>query len=167
MTTSDGASTVDAATRDSFVRLERELGLLLRRARALSAKNAAQLHPDLDPAALGLLALLQDAGPLRASDLVALLGLDKSTVSRQVTGLVDLGLVDRTPDPEDGRAQVLRPSAEGASRLQRIRAARRARLEEDLASWPAEDIARLGDLLERLNETMLVLFTDARRPPAN
>jgi DNA-binding MarR family transcriptional regulator len=160
------APSTGTGTRESFVRLERELGLLLRRARAVSAKNAAQLHPDLDPAALGLLALLQDAGPLRASDLVARLGLDKSTVSRQLTGLVDLGLVDRTPDPADGRAQVLRPSAEGASRLERIRAARRARLEEDLASWPAEDVARLGELLGRLNETMLVLSADVRRPAA-
>lgn len=158
------APSTGADTRESFVRLERELGLLLRRARALSAKNAAQLHPDLDPAALGLLALLQDAGPLRASDLVARLGLDKSTVSRQITGLVDLGLVDRTPDPADGRAQVLRPSAEGATRLERIRAARRARLEEDFASWPAEDVAKLGELLGRLNETMLRLSDDVRRP---
>ena len=39
--------------------------------------------------------------------LVARLGLDKSTVSRQVASLVDLGLVDRAPDPADGRAQVL------------------------------------------------------------
>jgi DNA-binding MarR family transcriptional regulator len=160
------APSTGTGARESFVRLERELGLLLRRARAVSAKNAAQLHPDLDPAALGLLALLQDAGPLRASDLVARLGLDKSTVSRQITGLVDLGLVDRTPDPADGRAQVLRPSAEGASRLARIRAARRARLEEDLASWPAEDVATLGELLGRLNETMLVLSADVRRPAA-
>ena len=96
----------------AFVALEREIGLLLRRARAISSRLAGQLHPDLDGAAFGLLALLQDAGPLRASDLVARLGLDKSTVSRQVASLVGLGLVDRSADPDDGRAQVLTPSAE-------------------------------------------------------
>lgn len=145
------APSTGTGARESFVRLERELGLLLRRARAVSAKNAAQLHPDLDPAALGLLALLQDAGPLRASDLVGRLGLDKSTVSRQVTGLAALGLVDRAADPEDGRAQVLTPSAEGAARLARIRDARRARWEQDLSDWPASDVATLGELLGRLN----------------
>jgi DNA-binding MarR family transcriptional regulator len=98
-----------------------------------------------------LLALLQDAGPLRASELVARLGLDKSTVSRQVAHLADLGLVDRTADPVDGRAQVLRPSAEGAARLARIREARRARWAADLSDWPAADVARLGELLARLN----------------
>ena len=69
---------------EAFVRLEREITLMLRRSRAISARLAGVLHKDLDGAAYGLLALLQDDGPLRASDLVGRLGLDKSTVSRQV-----------------------------------------------------------------------------------
>ncbi|MGY1886133.1 MULTISPECIES: MarR family winged helix-turn-helix transcriptional regulator [unclassified Blastococcus] len=141
----------DADAHEAFVSLEREIGLLLRRSRAISTRLARELHPDLDGAAYGLLALLQDAGPLRASDLVARLGLDKSTVSRQLSSLVELGLVDRAADPDDGRAQVLRPSAEGAARLAGIRTARRARWESDLADWPAEDVATLAVLLERLN----------------
>jgi DNA-binding MarR family transcriptional regulator len=136
---------------EAFVRLEREIALLLRRARAISARLAGELHPDLDGAAYGLLALLQDTGPLRASDLVTRLGLDKSTVSRQISTLVDLGLVERTADPVDGRAQVLTPSAEGSARLAAIREVRRARWESDLASWPAEDVATLAELLGRLN----------------
>ena len=136
---------------ESFVRLEREIGLLLRRSRAISARLARELHPDLDGAAYGLLALLQDAGPLRASDLVARLGLDKSTVSRQVSSLVELGMVTREPDPDDGRAQVLSTSAEGSARLARIREVRRARWEADMSGWPAQDVATLGELLARLN----------------
>jgi DNA-binding MarR family transcriptional regulator len=136
---------------EAFVRLEREIALLLRRSRAISARLAGELHPDLDGAAYGLLALLQDAGPLRASDLVTRLGLDKSTVSRQVSTLVDLGFVDRAADPADGRAQVLTPSVEGSARLASIREVRRARWEADLSGWPAEDVASLGELLSRLN----------------
>jgi DNA-binding MarR family transcriptional regulator len=136
---------------ESFVRLEREIGLLLRRSRAISARLARELHPDLDGAAYGLLALLQDTGPLRASALVTRLGLDKSTVSRQVASLVDLGLVDRAPDPADGRAQVLTASAEGSARLSRIREVRRARWERDMSHWPQDDVTRLGELLGRLN----------------
>ncbi|MGZ4506651.1 MAG: MarR family winged helix-turn-helix transcriptional regulator [Blastococcus sp.] len=141
----------DAVDHEAFVRLEREIALLLRRARAISARLAGELHTDLDGAAYGLLSLLQDAGPLRASDLVVRLGLDKSTVSRQVATLVDLGLVDRTADPADGRAQVLTASAEGSARLERIRDVRRARWESDLADWPATDVVALGELLNRLN----------------
>ncbi len=146
---SDRPGGIDA--QEAFARLEREIGLLLRRARAISTRLAGELHPDLDGAAYGLLALLQDTGPLRPSDLVTRLGLDKSTVSRQISNLVDLGLVDRAADPVDGRAQVLTPSAEGAGRLARIREVRRARWEADLGDWPAEDVARLGELLARLN----------------
>ncbi len=141
----------DREQHESFVRLEREIGLLLRRSRAISARLARELHPDLDGAAYGLLALLADTGPLRASDLVARLGLDKSTVSRQLSSLVALGMVDREPDPADGRAQVLRPSPDGAARLSRIRDARRARWEADLSGWPADDVATLAELLARLN----------------
>jgi DNA-binding MarR family transcriptional regulator len=136
---------------EAFVQLEREIGLLLRRSRAISARLAGELHPDLDGAAYGLLSLLQDTGPLRASDLVARLGLDKSTVSRQLAHLVDLGLVDRAADPVDGRAQVLTPSSEGSTRLARIRDVRRARWERDMSDWPSSDVATLADLLHRLN----------------
>jgi DNA-binding MarR family transcriptional regulator len=141
----------DPKAHEAFVELEREIGLLLRRSRAISARLAGELHPDLDGAAYGLLSLLQDAGHLRASDLVARIGLDKSTVSRQVAHLVALGLVDRAADPVDGRAQVLTPSSEGAARLARIRDVRRARWEDDLSDWPASDVATLADLLRRLN----------------
>ena len=141
----------DAGAHEAFVRLEREIGLLLRRSRAISTRLSRELHPDLDGAAYGLLALLEDSGPLRAGDLVARLGLDKSTVSRQIASLVGLGLVQRAADPIDGRAQVLTPSTEGSSRLRRIRDARRERWEADMADWPADDVARLGELLGRLN----------------
>ena len=138
-------------SRAAYVALEREIALLLRRSRAISGRLAGQLHHDLDGAAYGLLVLLDDAGPLRASDVVARLGLDKSTVSRQVASLVELGLVDRAADPDDGRAQVLSTSEEGHRRLSRLRDARRARWEADLSDWETTDVATLATLLGRLN----------------
>jgi DNA-binding MarR family transcriptional regulator len=143
--------TGSAGQEEAFGRLEHEVALLLRRARAISSRLAGELDPALDGSAYALLVLLQDTGPLRAGDLVAGLGLDKSTVSRQVSSLVALGLVDRAPDPVDGRAQVLSPSAEGSARLERIREARRARWAADLSDWPADDVATLAELLGRLN----------------
>ena len=147
---------------EAYVALEREIGLLLRRSRAISARLARELHPELDGAAYGLLALLQDTGPLRASELVTRLGLDKSTVSRQISSLVDLGLVDRAADPDDGRAQVLTPSAEGSARLTGIRDARRARWEADLSDWDSEDVATLATLLGRLNRLGEARETEAK-----
>ncbi|WP_091542367.1 MarR family winged helix-turn-helix transcriptional regulator [Modestobacter sp. DSM 44400] len=144
-----GGTDVDGA--EAYVRLEREVALLLRRSRAISGRLAGELHHGLEGAAYGLLVLLDDAGPLRASDVVARLGLDKSTVSRQVASLVDLGLIDRAADPGDGRAQVLSTSVEGHRRLSELRDVRRARWEADLADWATRDVATLAELLGRLN----------------
>jgi DNA-binding MarR family transcriptional regulator len=148
----------------AYVALEREVALLLRRSRAIQGRLAGELHADLDGAAYGLLVLLDDAGPLRASDVVARLGLDKSTVSRQVASLVDLGLVDRAADPDDGRAQVLSTSAEGHRRLSRLRDARRARWEADLADWETADVATLAQLLSRLNRLGEAREAEVSRP---
>ena len=135
-------------TREAYVRVEREIGLLLRRSRAISARLSRELHPDLDGAAYGLLALLQDAGPLRASDLVARLGLDKSTVSRQVSTLVALGLVTREADPADGRAVRVRATAKGKRLLQEGRSRRVEALAMRLAALPAGDLATLDRAAE-------------------
>lgn len=152
----DTAVGTDAAapvldSHEAYVRLEREVALLLRRSRVVSGRLAGELHRDLDGAAYGLLVLLDDSGPLRASDVVSRLGLDKSTISRQVASLVDLGMVERAADPGDGRAQVLSISAEGHRRLNEVRDARRVRWEADLADWPTSDVATLAALLNRLN----------------
>jgi DNA-binding MarR family transcriptional regulator len=149
---------------EAFGRLEREIALLLRRARVISERLAGELHPDLDGPAYGLLALLQDLGPLRAGDLVARLGQDKSTVSRQVAKLAELGLVDRTADPVDGRAQVLSPTEEGSARLARIREARRARWAADLSDWPSDDVATLAELLARINRIGEAREAEAKEP---
>nr|WP_279591103.1 helix-turn-helix domain-containing protein [Modestobacter marinus] len=55
------------------------------------------------------------SGPARATDLVARLGMDMSTVSRQVASLVALGLVERVPHPGDGRVRPSSISAEGSA----------------------------------------------------
>ena len=103
-----------------------------------------ELHPELDGAAYGLLALLQDAGPLRASDLVIRLGPGQEH-GQPPGGPPGRPRPRRPPaDPDDGRAQVLTPSAEGSARLARIRDARRARWEDDLGHWPAADVATLA-----------------------
>ena len=53
------------------------------------------------------------AGPLRQLELVARLGLAKSTVSRVVSNLVDRGWVMREPASDDGRGVRLALTAAG------------------------------------------------------
>src|SRR3954469_19933753 len=108
----------------AFVAIENELCTLLRRARAISAEMGRQVHPDLDFEAYGLLVGIHDHARARASELAGHFGLGKATVSRQLKVLAELGLIEREPDPDDGRAHVLVLTEEGRRRLESARAAR-------------------------------------------
>ncbi|MCF3122259.1 MarR family transcriptional regulator [Streptomyces arenae] len=136
-----------------FLALERELSLLMRRARASSGEMARQVHPDLEPAAYGLLVRLDDSGPQRATDLAAFIGVGKATMSRQLRAMEQLGLVSREPDPADGRAWLIRLTPEGSTRFRTVRAARRAQYVRRLAGWDRAEVAELARLLGRLNDS--------------
>lgn len=135
-----------------FLDLERELAVFLRRARATSGELAREVHPDLEPAAYGLLVRLEDGGPQRATDLAGYFGVGKATISRQVRALAALGLIARTPDPADGRASLLQLTTEGRERFTHVRAARRETYGRKLAAWDRAEIAELARLLHQLNE---------------
>ncbi|MER8003625.1 MarR family winged helix-turn-helix transcriptional regulator [Streptomyces sp. NPDC001780] len=134
-----------------FLALERELAVFLRRARANSGEMAREVHPDLEPAAYGLLVRLEETGHQRATELAGYFGVGKATMSRQLRALEELGLVTREPDPADGRASLLRITDEGRVRFRRVRDARRARYVQKLADWDRAEIAELARLLHQLN----------------
>ncbi|MFD3653979.1 MarR family winged helix-turn-helix transcriptional regulator [Streptomyces sp. NPDC058620] len=142
-----GASGVD----HEFLALERELAVFLRRARANSGEMAREVHPDLESAAYGLLVRLESAGPQRATDLAAYIGVGKATMSRQLRALETHGLVAREPDPADGRAWLVRLTAEGLARFRSVRDARRDRYVRKLADWDRTEVAELARLLHQLN----------------
>ena len=57
---------------ETFVALERELGLLLRRAHASSSALARRVHPDIEPSAYTLLALIAGAIALLVLKIIGL-----------------------------------------------------------------------------------------------
>ncbi|MER5742888.1 MarR family winged helix-turn-helix transcriptional regulator [Streptomyces sp. NPDC059913] len=127
--------------------IQRELTAFARRARA----TAARLHPELPLVSYTLLAHIEDRNGCRATDLAAHYMLDKSTVSRQVGTLEKLGLVERHPDPDDHRIQVLHPTEAGTRVLASTHASRRTAYRERLADWSEEDLARFAEYLLRYN----------------
>jgi DNA-binding MarR family transcriptional regulator len=114
---------------------------------------AREVHPDLEPAAYGLLSRLAEAGPQRATLLAQYFGVGKATMSRQLRALEELGLVRREPDPADGRASLVQLSDEGMARFTEVRDGRRARYLRLLASWDKGELAELARLLHHLNAT--------------
>ncbi|MFE4639782.1 MarR family winged helix-turn-helix transcriptional regulator [Streptomyces sp. NPDC056730] len=143
----DGSSGVD----HEFLALERELAVFLRRARASSGEMAREVHPELEPAAYGLLVRLEENSCQRATELAAYFGVGKATISRQLRALEELGLVTREPDPADGRASLVRITDEGRTRFRRVRDARRERYVRKLADWDRGEVAELARLLHQLN----------------
>ncbi|OEJ94425.1 MarR family winged helix-turn-helix transcriptional regulator [Streptomyces thermolilacinus] len=135
----------------AYLALERELAVFLRRARASSGEMAREVHPELEPAAYGLLVRLDEAGGQRATELAGYFGVGKGTMSRQLRALEELGLIAREPDPADGRASLVRLTGEGRDRFRRVRDARRARYVRKLAGWDRAEVAELARLLHQLN----------------
>jgi len=142
-------------TRSGMAKVEEQFSLLMRRARSVSLSIARSLHPSLQPGAYAVLLLIMDGGEaVRAVDIAARTGLDKSTMSRELSHLAALGLIERVPDPDDGRARLVRLTDDGRSRFQRAREERRAHLRERLATWEPTEIEDLARLLSKLNGTL-------------
>jgi DNA-binding MarR family transcriptional regulator len=134
--------------------LEHEMSVLVRRIRRVIAERARMLHPDLSPVSYSMLMALSDSGPRRASDLVEIFSIDKGAVSRQVQALLELGLIDRTPDPEDRRAMILAISEEGKRRLGNIALARRHEVSQRLDDWTEDDLRAFVRSLGRYNAAL-------------
>ena len=125
---------------------------LMRVMRAMErAKAGKGVGPDgVERAAYVLLARLVLEGPRRSNALAESVHSDPSTVSRQVAGLVRAGLVERRPDPDDGRATLLAATDEGLRVFQANRDRRNREIGALTAHWDESDRVRLVELLDRL-----------------
>lgn len=131
--------------------VEQQVAVLARRIRHVVAERAAMVDPALSPSGYLALAHLHRTGPARQGDLVDVLAVDKTVVSRVVQHLVERGLVERAPDPRDGRAHLLHLTAGATTALAQVDAARRASYSRRLAGWSTGELQRLAADLARYN----------------
>lgn len=110
-------------------------------------------HPAVDPLSYPVLFALC-GGPSRVGDLAGALHSDISTVSRQASSLSAHGLIDKGPDPDDGRALLLSLSPEGSDLLERARLERARMFAELLRDWDDSDVARFTTYLNLLSDTL-------------
>ncbi len=101
-----------------------------------------------------LLDALARSGPVRASDLAVQIGLDLSTVSRQVHALGERGLLDRTPDPRDRRAALVGITDLGRQELQAVWRHRVDTVRTTLDTWSPADRTALSHHMQRLAHTL-------------
>jgi DNA-binding MarR family transcriptional regulator len=139
---------------DTLHRIETEMAVLARSLELL--RRRSRIHRQMDRAGYLLLRTLDEAGPMPIHALAERVGLDASTVTRQVATLERNGLAERRSDPADRRCCIVVPSAHGRALMLEVQRQRRERFEAVLTGWSAADRADLGRLLERLNREISV-----------
>ena len=80
--------------------------------------------------------------------------LDLWTISRHLRSLEQLGMVQRTADPDDARAQRISITARGGDVLHRMMDHRAATIRDVIVHWPEADGTALRQLLRRLADDL-------------
>jgi DNA-binding MarR family transcriptional regulator len=116
-------------------------------------------HPDLTLASQSLISYIEAHPGCRAVDVAAHFELDKSTVSRQLGVLLELGFIARenegptssTPGGAAQRGQGLVLTEHGKQAEARLSADVSEALAARLADWPQQDVTAFASLLHRFN----------------
>jgi DNA-binding MarR family transcriptional regulator len=133
--------------------IETQVAMLIRLGEA-TRRSSPRPHRALDRAAYVILRLLREAGPQNISAVAHRLSLDGSTVTRQVSAMHREGLVERSPDPDDGRGTVIAATAQGLSQVAAVSKARRELYGTVLKDWSSQERSELAAVLERLTHDM-------------
>jgi DNA-binding MarR family transcriptional regulator len=105
---------------------------------------------DLDRALFPVLARVERRGPLAIGELADLCGRDYTTVSRQITRLEEMGLVNRREHSEDARVTQVVITRKGRTITSALDGAREKIITSLLGGWNQKDVATLARLLRKL-----------------
>jgi DNA-binding MarR family transcriptional regulator len=111
----------------------------------------------LDRALFPLLVGIERYGPIGVVDLANKAGRDHTTISRQVTKLESLGLIERQPGAKDRRINEAVITPKGRSVTDALDAARLRLAAPIFAKWSEEDFSRLVRLLRRFADDLMNL----------
>jgi DNA-binding MarR family transcriptional regulator len=142
--------TVDEA--DGLDVVETEMALLQRALERLARRS--DIHRDLDRASYLAARTLEATGPIRLKDLAGRLGVDASTMTRQIAAMEGTGLLHRYADPDDGRVSLIELSPAGRRKMRTVQRARRERLHDLFAGWTKREQLEFGQLLGRFNDAV-------------
>jgi DNA-binding MarR family transcriptional regulator len=121
----------------------------------LHRRLAQRASGELTFAQVSALVTVEKQGPIRLGELAAREKVAAPSMTRTAASLLTLGLIERTPDPEDGRSFHIVIAEAGRDLLDHVRSERTAMLAERVARLtPAEVGVLMAALpvLERLAE---------------
>ncbi|MEZ0111844.1 DNA-binding MarR family transcriptional regulator [Catenulispora sp. EB89] len=130
------------------------LGLLIQRGTraGLYAALVEDVADGLDENAYPVLSGLARTGPRNAADLAAVIGLDRSGVSRHASRLEAAGLIRREADPADRRSVLLVLTDDGAAAVDTMRGRFAERVASALSAWPPGEAEAFARGLRRFAE---------------
>lgn len=126
---------------------------IVRTARAL--RQDAATETGLGASATAALATINRDGPLTPSELAKVERVKRPSMTRTLACLERDGLIERTPDPADGRSSLVSVSAAGRGRLALLRRRKSAYLARRMSRLDPEEVAtlaRAAEILERMRE---------------
>ncbi|MCU1397971.1 MAG: MarR family transcriptional regulator [Acidimicrobiales bacterium] len=108
----------------------------------------------MDRAAYLIARTLDQGGPASVNELARVLGLDGSTVTRQVAAMEARQQAARKAHPDDGRAWLISLTPAGRDEMNAISAIRRQRFAEYTADWAPDDLDQFSRMLQRFNASL-------------
>ncbi len=119
-------------------------------------RSAGRRLPDPSHSTLALLQLtgLLDDGEHRLGEIAERRGVDQSVISRQIGDLQARGLVCRRPDPDDGRATLVRLTPHGRELAARARDLKRDLVRGALARRPGTDLRTAARVVTALADEL-------------
>jgi len=126
---------------------------LARAVARLNRRLRQERRSELTPTQLSVLGTIKQLGPSTPGQVAAYERVQPPSLTRTLTGLLDLGFVVREPHPDDGRQVLVSLSEEGNAILSAERERRDAWLHEQLQVLTTDERRTLrtaADLLERL-----------------
>jgi len=129
--------------------LTQAIGLLVRRVRAAATTHELSLT---EGAVMGRLA---KDGPATTADLARAEGMKPQSMGATIATLEEMGIVERTPHPTDGRQMHIELTAKGAAVRKSVGDAKRTWLAQAIAQLDKQEQETLfaaGEIIKRLAE---------------
>lgn len=145
-----GETTPESSVED--IGLERSLEGLFRLGanRRFDARQSAAIGAVVTRAGYAVMRSLSDQGTISLGQVAKSCAMDSATASRQISGLIDEGLVSRNTSEDDARAVDLFLTERGRDVYESIVAYRLQHLASVLENWDDDDRAVLAGLVARL-----------------
>jgi DNA-binding MarR family transcriptional regulator len=149
------SETTDTESEERLAEIAAQLRMAVVRTSRRLRQEAAVETTGLTPTSIAALATIERHGPLTPSEVAEIERVKRPSMTRTLGCLEREGLIERMPDPDDGRSFLVSVNGAGRERLRRLRRRKNAYLARRIRELPAADVAtleRAAAILERMRE---------------